>query len=118
MSIVKINNKNYEVPQLGFKHMTQMEDMGFSILTMFQKQQIFSMATAFTGVVAACDREEAERLMEQHVLGGGDIVQIYKAFNDAINESGFFKKFLGIEEVTKEKPKKDGKQNAQETAQK
>lgn len=96
---IKINNKNYTVPQLGFGHMTQMEDMGFSILDLFQKKKAFSMATAFVGVVANCDREEAEGLIEQHVLGGGDINEIYEAFQKAIEQSGFFKKLLKVEET-------------------
>lgn len=100
---VKINNKNYVVPQLGFKHMTQMEDMGFSILDLFQKKKVFSMATAFVGVVAECDREKAEYLIEQHVLGGGNIEDIYKAFSEAVEQSGFFKKLLNQEENTMEK---------------
>lgn len=95
---VKINNKNYPVPQMGFKHMMKMEDMGFSIFNMFEKKQLFSIATAFTGIVAECEREEAERLIEQHVLGGGDITQIYEAFNEAISESNFFRKLLNQEE--------------------
>lgn len=96
---IKINNKNYAVPQLGFSHMTQMEDMGFSILDLFQKKKAFSMATAFVGVVADCDREGAESLIEQHVLGGGDIKEIYEAFQKAIEQSGFFKKLLEAEET-------------------
>ena len=49
---IRINSKNYVVPQLGFKHMTKMEDMGFSVPDLFQKQKVFSIATAFVGVVA------------------------------------------------------------------
>lgn len=99
---VKINNKNYQVPQLGFKHMTKMEDMGFSLLDLFQKQKLFSMATAFVGVAADCSREEAENLIEQHIIGGGKIEEIYEAFNNAIEQSGFFKKLLKIEEKEQE----------------
>ena len=95
---VTINNKSYTVPQLGFKDMVHMEDMGFSVLDLFQKQKIFSMATAFVGVVANCDREESERLIEQHVLGGGNFESIYESFTKAVDESGFFKKLLGGEE--------------------
>lgn len=98
---IKINSKNYVVPQLGFKHMTQMEDMGFSVPNLFQKQKVFSIATAFVGVVAECERDEAENLIEQHILGGGKIEEIYKAFNEAVEQSGFFKKLLDQNE---EKP--------------
>lgn len=95
---IKINNKNYVVPQLGFKHMTQMEDMGFSLFNMLQKEKVFSMATAFVGVVVDCSREEAEHLLEQHIYGGGDLMPIYETFKNAMNESDFFKKLLEQEE--------------------
>lgn len=106
---IKINNKNYTVPQLGFKHMTKMEDMGFSFFDMFQKKKIFSMATAFVGIVVDCERDEAEQLVEQHVYGGGDLKNICNTFNEAIDESDFFKKLLEQEEkkqTGKKAPKK------------
>ncbi len=91
---IKINNKNYTVPQLGFRHMTQMEDMGFSVMEMLGRKQLFSIATAFAGIVVGCDRETAEELIQQHVLGGGDIIPIYEAFQMAVDQSVFFKKLL------------------------
>lgn len=96
---VKINNKNYTVPTLGFQQMADMENIvGGSIITIFQKQQIFLLSEAFVGMVVGCDREEAGRLCEQHIMGGGKIEDIYKAFNESVNESAFFKKLLGVEE--------------------
>ncbi|POP34784.1 hypothetical protein C3B58_01220 [Lactonifactor longoviformis] len=93
---IKINQKNYSVAELSFKDMVHMEDMGFSVIEMFQKAKVFSLAVAFVGVCANCSREEAEHLCEQHVLGGGKIEDIYEAFNKAVEDSGFFKKLLGV----------------------
>lgn len=104
--IVKINNKTYNRDQLGFKDMLHMEDMGYPISTLFQEQKIASMATAFTGVVVGCDKEEAENLVEQHIMGGGNIADILNAFGKAVEESGFFKKLLGNEEQKSETAKK------------
>ena len=109
---IKINNKNYTVPQLGFRHMTQMEDMGFSVMEMLSKKQIFSIATAFTGVIVECDRITAEELIEQHVFGGGDIVPIYEVFQKAVEQSDFFKKLLGQAEK-----KTVGRKQAKKTAE-
>ena len=105
MSKVKINGKNYEVPDLTFRHLTQMEEQGFSLLDAFRKREIFLIAMGFVCVVTGEDRDEAERLIEQHVLGGGSIDTIYTAFGEAIEKSGFFKKFLGLEETPKKSPK-------------
>lgn len=114
MAAVKINNKNYDVPELSFGHMKAMEKItGESIIEVFQKEQIFLIAEAFVGAVAGCGADEADRLLEQHILGGGDISEIYKAFVDAVNESTFFKKLLGIEEETKKPIQKKSEQTAE-----
>lgn len=107
---IKINNKNYTVPQLGFSEMAKMEQIAEdSIITIFQKQQIFVLSEAFVGVVANCGKDEAGRLCEQHILGGGKLEDIATAFSEAVNESAFFKQFLGLEE---EKPKATKKSQA------
>ena len=98
MAKVKINNKNYDVPELTFRHFTKMEEQGFSIVDAFQKKQFMLMAMGFTCAVTGADRDEAERLLEQHVLGGGNIGDIVAAFNKAVGESDFFKKMLGMTE--------------------
>lgn len=101
MGKVKINNKKYDVPELSFRHFTKMEEQGFSVPEAFRKGQMFLMAMGFTCVVADCERGEAEHLIEQHVLGGGQIKDIVDAFNKAVKESDFFKRMLGIEKPAK-----------------
>ena len=91
---VKINQKNYKVPMLGFKEMVYIEDMGFSLPDMFRNDKFFSLATAFVGICANCSRKDAEFLCEQHVLGGGDLGDIYTKFHEAMEESDFFKKLI------------------------
>ena len=105
MATVKINNKKYDVPDLTFKHLAIMEEQGFSILEAFRKKQIFLLAMGFVCAVTGEDREEAERLLEQHVLGGGDILDIYLAFGEAVDRSAFFKKMLGLGEEEQKKTK-------------
>ena len=107
MATVKINNKRYEVPELTFRHFTMMEEQGFSLLEAFRKKQIMLLAMAFVVAVTGEDRDEAERLIEQHVLGGGDLEPIYTAFAEAIDRSGFFKRMLG--QQTPEKTEKKQK---------
>lgn len=98
MATVKINNKKYDVPELTFRHFTEMEEQGFSVIDAFRKQQIFLLAMGYVCVVTGEDRDEAERLIEQHVLGGGDIGDIYASFAEAVDRSAFFKKMLGLDE--------------------
>lgn len=95
---VKINNKNYVVPELGFKHMTKLEDMGFVMDEVLRKNKSFSLVAGFVAIVVDCDREHAEYLCEQHVLGGGSFENIQSAFIEAMEKSAFFKKLLGLGE--------------------
>lgn len=98
MATVTINNKKYNVPRLGFGHMEKLESDGYDVVAMFKKNQVFAPASAFIMLCADCDREEANRLAEQHIYGGGNLQDIYQAFVKAIQESDFFRKVLGIEE--------------------
>ena len=113
---VNINNKNYNVPELTFEHFTKMEEQGFSIVDAFQKKQMMLMAMGFTCAVTGLDRDEAEDLLEQHVLGGGDIRNIVNTFGKTINESDFFKKMLGLTEKQAEKAKQKETENQTEDA--
>lgn len=101
--IIKINNKSYKVPELKFEHMEALESEGFNIIDMFRKKQLFAPVSAFIMVVVGCEKEEANYLAEQHVLGGGNLNELYEAFSEALYESAFFRKVLGIED---EKPAK------------
>jgi hypothetical protein len=108
MSTVTINNKKYECPKLGFGHMEKLESEGYDVISMFKKQQLFAPASAFIMLCVDCDREEANRLAEQHIYGGGNMQEIYQAFVKAINESDFFRRILGMDET--EKKSKSSKQ--------
>ena len=94
---VKINQKTYKVPEMTMEHYVKMEEQGFSIIEAFQKRQMMLISMGFVCAVVGCDREEAERLLTQHVLGGGNIVDIVKAFNEAVAESDFFTAMFGMQ---------------------
>lgn len=111
MSTVKINNKKYEIPQLGFGEYAKIEEQGFSLLEAFRKNQSMLLAMGFVCVVVGTDRDGAEELIQQHVLGGGNVLDIYTTFVEAVSNSGFFKKMLGIKE---EPAKKTTKQTTTE----
>lgn len=111
---VRINNKNYTVPELGFKHMTKLEDMGFSLDDIIRKNKSFSLITGFVAIVVGCDREESEHICEQHVLGGGTFEEITETFMKAMEESAFFRKLLDLGEKKKANVKSLDKEQDQE----
>ena len=94
MSTVKINQKNYTVPELSFRHLPMMEKCGLSLMDMASGKYIFTTAQVFTAIVAECSTDHADYLLEQHILGGGEIAPIFEAFHNALYNSGFFAKLL------------------------
>ena len=117
MATVKINNKNYDVPELNFAHSRRMEQMGLPVEGLIDRKYIFTAVLAFTAVVANCDAEQADYLVEQHIMGGGTLEDIYKAYAEAVQSSGFFKKLLGLDKEEK-KPRNTKKDTLQKTEQK
>lgn len=95
MRTIKINQKSYNVPEFGFAQMRAMEDNGFNVVEIVTKQKIFSIASAFVSVVVGCNAKDADILIEQHILGGGNIMDLCEAFAKATEESSFFKSLFG-----------------------
>lgn len=91
---IKINQKSYEVPALTFRHLPMMERSGLSVFQLASGDFIFTTAQVFTSIVVGCDLDEADRLLEQHILGGGEFTPIFTAFRQALEESAFFTKLL------------------------
>lgn len=94
---VKINNKTYEVPELEFRHLPMMEKCGLSIQELMGGNHLFTAIEVFTTIVVGCDTAEADRLLQQHILGGGTFDPLVETFGKAIDESSFFKRMLAEE---------------------
>ena len=108
MATVKINQKNYVVPELTFRHSKMMEQMGLPVEGMTSRRYVFTCVSAFVAIVVGGDQDQADYLVEQHIMGGGSLESIYEAYVNAIKDSGFFKKLLNLDDQEKEseQPKK------------
>lgn len=115
MATVKINNKKYEVPELNFRHSKLMEQMGLPVEGMMSRHYIFTIVSAFTAIVAKCEPEQADYLVEQHIMGGGSLESIFEAYAQAVNDSAFFKELLHL---NKKEEKSTEKSQSQKTEQK
>ena len=113
MATVKINNKTYQVPELTFKHSRMFEQMGLPLTGLNSPGYFFTAVAAFIAVCVNCPVEQAEYLAEQHVMGGGDLRDIYTAYVNAIGDSGFFKKLLQESEETLKTTKKSAQQKTE-----
>ena len=78
MATVTINKKKYNVPELTFRHSKLMEQMGLPVEGMISRRHFFTAISAFTAIVAECEQEQADNLIEQHILGGGNLEDIYR----------------------------------------
>lgn len=102
MATVRINNKTYTVPELTFRDSKLMEQMGLPLEGAVSKQYLLTAISAFTAIVARVEPEQADNFIEQHLLGGGNLEDIYKAYAQAMGESRFFKSLLGAGEMEKQ----------------
>lgn len=102
MGFIKINNKNYTVPEFGFRHSRLLEQYGVSLQNLVSIDHILTIAGAFVAIVANCDLSQADYLIDQHILSGGTLQEIYDAYVKAISESHFFKKLLENREKNQE----------------
>jgi len=98
MRTVTINNKIYNVPELTFAHSKILEQHGVPLRRLIDSDLFFTICSAFVAIVANTDIEGADYLLEQHILGGGTLDDIYGAYVTAVTESRFFKKLLENQE--------------------
>lgn len=91
MSYVIINNNRYEIPEINFDTICELEEMGVNILSMDKNKP--HIATTIRGLVAwimDTDIQNASMEIEAHIANGGNIIEILTKVSDAINKSGFF----------------------------
>lgn len=98
MSYVKINNKQYIVPEFGFRESKKLEQCGVSLLHIADANAMLTIVSAFVAVIVNVTPEAADELIEQHILGGGSLESLFEAYTNAITDSGFFKKLLENQE--------------------
>ena len=107
MASVIINQKTYTIPQFTFGEIRQLEEYGCPILNLADaKNHLFGTLAAFVAVTTKTDLVEADRLLTQHVMGGGDISEPFVQFITALQESAFFTKMLEMAGAEQKSPAK------------
>lgn len=95
MATVKINNKNYELPEINYATITALEEAGFPVVNPMQVSDMpLKSMNAFVMVTIGCDYNEAVEIVGQHILGGGDVLGLLMKFVNTLLESPFFRKML------------------------
>ena len=86
---MKINDREYHMPQLNFNAMCDLEDLGASFSEMDKK--LLSTVRAFLALAMGGDTDKAGKEIEAHLASGGNFDEIMEDINRAVEESGFFR---------------------------
>ena len=85
---MKINGKDYKLPEFTFETMCELENYGMSLTSINEKP--LSAIRAFAAL-AIGDKQKANIELEEHFKNGGDITEITEEIQKSLSESGFFR---------------------------
>lgn len=91
MSYVIINGNRYDIPELDFDAVCELEENGVDLLAMNRNNpKLATMVRGFTAWFMGCDNKTASGEIEAHIANGGSISDILSSVSRAIENSGFF----------------------------
>ena len=94
------------MPEFNYGDIRRLERAGCPIMNLGKlKDNIFSALTGFVAVTANVDEDEADRLLDQHIMGGGEINDMLPDFINALQESAFFKQMVENSQKSQKKAK-------------
>lgn len=103
---MKINGKDYNLGEITFKTMCDLESMGINVSNMMDKPMNTILAFA---TIAIGDKQVAE----EHLINGGDFNSIVQSIQEAMAESGFMKAVRADNTKPKTTAKKSTAQKAE-----
>lgn len=83
-----INGKSYQIPEITFNTMCDLEAIGVSLEKISQKPLM--TIRGFLCVAMGQDPQAAGRELEEHLKNGGSFEEIIKEISTALMNSGFF----------------------------
>ena len=83
-----INGKTYKNKPITFNTVCKLEEMGVSITDM--ENHMMSAARGYAAICMHKPLTVAGSEIEEHVMNGGSLNDIIKAFGDEVEKSGFF----------------------------
>ena len=91
MSYVIINGNKYDIPEVDFDAVCELEEMGVNLLAQNkEKPQIATIVRGFSAWIMGVDVQTASREIESHIANGGNVLDILSKVTDAVTNSGFF----------------------------
>ena len=86
---ITINSKEYEVPEINFGTMCELEDMGIDILNIQNKS--FNFIRGLVTLTIGGNLQKATEEIDAHLNNGGSIDD-FVALIEAVTNSDFFQK--------------------------
>lgn len=91
MSYVIINGNRYNIPEINFDAVCELEEAGVNILGADKSNmKLATMARGLTAWIMGVDVQTASKELEAHIANGGNIVDIITRTTEAMQKSGFF----------------------------
>lgn len=110
MSYIIINGNKYDIPEVDFDAVCELEERGVNLLNVDKSNmKLATMARGLVAWIIGVDVQTASKEIEAHIANGGNIVDIVIRVTDAINNSGFFKQ--GGKKQPQDHQKKNNKVN-------
>jgi hypothetical protein len=97
---MRINGKEFRIPEIGFGTVRKLEGYGVSIFDMNFKKKFITIINTFVCISLNIEPDDADYLIEQHLLGGGSFDGWMEEINKAVETSPFF---LAIEKKSQKK---------------
>ena len=89
---MKLNNKEYKIPELTFNTICKLEKKGVNLFAM--DDGILGMVRGMVALAMDTDIETAGEEIEKHIATGGDLAEIMEEATEVIRESGFFQSVM------------------------
>jgi len=92
---MRINGRDFRIPELDFSIVRKLEENGISLFDISKpKKKFFSILTAFASIAMKTEIEDADYILQQHILGGGNFDGWLEEINKAVEDSGFFQAMM------------------------
>lgn len=89
-SYVTINGREYEVPQMDFNTVVELEENGVSLLSMSEDNpKIATMLRAFVAWIMNTSAKRAGQEIQEHLANGGNLIDLVSVLTEALENSGF-----------------------------
>ena len=90
MSYVIINGNKYDIPEVDFDAVCELEEYGVELMAINRNNpKIASTVRGFAAWVMGTDLETASEEIANHINGGNGIADIFNSMVDAVKNSGF-----------------------------